>query len=78
MKIFKTNKLEVKTKLEEAGFKCQEEAGEKSVNFVFELEEDVIVENVLSKDEAIPQSKKQKSAPDKEEKKSRRGRGRGK
>ena len=44
MKIFKTTKLEERKKLEEKGFQCKEEIGKESVVFVFELEEDVIVE----------------------------------
>lgn len=60
MKIFKTNKLEIKAKLEKEGFRCSEEKGKESVDFVFELEEDVIVEEVLLRDTERPSSKKQK------------------
>lgn len=47
MRVFITNKLEERKKLEEKGFQCREEAGKDSVNFVFEVEEDVMIEEIL-------------------------------
>lgn len=70
MKIFKTNKLEERKALENEGFKCSEVQGEKSVDFVFELEEDVPVQDILSRGKVVDTPKASKASS----KGSRRGR----
>jgi phosphatidate phosphatase PAH1 len=45
MKIFKTKSVDVKEKLEAKGLECSKDA---EGHFVFELEEDVIVESIVN------------------------------
>lgn len=74
MKVFITNKLEERKKLEDKGFQCREEAGKDSVNFVFEVEEDVMIEEIL-KPMVVPSPEKKsekKESSSKPDKKSRK------
>jgi len=73
MRVFITNKLEERKKLEEKGFQCREEAGKDSVNFVFEVEEDVMIEGILHPDLPVPEKKsKEKETSSKKKKKKKK------
>ncbi len=48
MIIFKTNKLEERKMLEDKGLQCKEVIGKDSVDFVFEVEEDVNINVILN------------------------------